>query len=147
MDEDLQVDLVLLNFECDGQADLFRLVAQELFDRGWVTDRYLEELVKREERYPTGLPTEPVQTAIPHVEASEVRHPGLVIVRPRKAVTFIEMGSIDHEVSAQIIFFILPGGSHVAWLASLVKRFQRTQLLSELMEVSTEDAARALFVV
>ncbi|NAW45000.1 PTS sugar transporter subunit IIA, partial [Salmonella sp. gx-f4] len=56
-------DLILTNLECTSKYDFFEKVSIFLEDKGYVTENFKEAIIRREEKYPTGLRTEPYHVA------------------------------------------------------------------------------------
>jgi PTS system galactitol-specific IIA component len=96
---------VLINIDANCKEDVIRLLTELLVKNGYVTPEYYDVLIKREEEYPTGLPTEGVKVAIPHgFSEGSVLKPALGIATLRHPVVFRNMVSRDEEISAEIVF-------------------------------------------
>lgn len=72
--------------EQQDQKSVFKEIAQKLFEKGLVTEEYLDNLIDREENYPTALPLSPIDSslpniAIPHTESQFVNVTRIVPVK------------------------------------------------------------------
>ena len=61
-------ELVFLDFDARDRADCFNKLGVELKARGYVKDSWLGAIKAREESYPTGLPCQAINVAIPHTD-------------------------------------------------------------------------------
>ncbi|VJH02042.1 phosphoenolpyruvate-dependent sugar phosphotransferase system [Streptococcus pneumoniae] len=64
----LQPDLIRLDCSVSKHTELFQMVGKELEEKGYVTNQYLEALLEREQRFPTGLKTRFLNIALPHTD-------------------------------------------------------------------------------
>ena len=64
--------LILTDLDVKNSKELFQIIGNKLFDEGLVTERFTEEIIKREEKYPTGLPTK-IPISLCHTD-SEARY-------------------------------------------------------------------------
>ena len=51
--------------EQQDQKSVFKEIAHKLFEKGLVTEEYLDNLIDREEHYPTALPLSPIDLSLP----------------------------------------------------------------------------------
>jgi PTS system galactitol-specific IIA component len=77
-----------------------------MFRADEVTDAFGRALVEREEKYPTGLPVQPVGVAIPHADPEFVRRPRLAVMTLARPVNFREMGHPSRWVPVQLVIGI-----------------------------------------
>ena len=73
-------ELVLSNYEAKDAEDVFRALADKLFEDGSVKDNYFQAMYNRERSYPTGLPTEEIHVAI-HTQKWS-----MLIIRPSRSL-------------------------------------------------------------
>ena len=65
--------VILLNLEGEKDSEIIQIMAENLVDQGLVKESFVPAILKREDEFPTGLPTEGVSVAIPHTDAEHVR--------------------------------------------------------------------------
>lgn len=102
----LDEDLVLLDYEASSRDDLLKSLGQVLLEKGYVKPSYIQSLIERENRYPTGLDTHGVQVAIPHTNSIHVNKTAVLVAKLKKPIVFKDMANEANEVSAKIIFMI-----------------------------------------
>ncbi|MDR0452948.1 MAG: PTS sugar transporter subunit IIA [Treponema sp.] len=96
---------VLIGVDAGCKEDVIRLLTELLVKSGCVTPEYYDVLIKREEEYPTGLPTEGAKVAIPHgFSEGSVIKPALAIATLKRPVVFRNMVSRDEEIPVEIVF-------------------------------------------
>lgn len=69
-------------------------------------DSFAENVLKREEVFPTGLLINDVGIAIPHTDAEHVNDSQIAFMSLKTPVTFYEMGTADKEISVSLIFML-----------------------------------------
>ena len=98
---------ILVNVEAENKEEVIQILVDLLVANGCVKPEYYSILVSREEQYPTGLPTEGVQVAIPHgCSQGSVLKPSVAIATLARPVTFRNMANKDEELSVGIVFVL-----------------------------------------
>lgn len=96
------------------QEDVFRKVYFDLREKDLVTDDFLDNLIEREQNYPTGLDMSPIDTsypniAIPHTEAEFVKTTRIVPIKLNHPIPFHNMINPAEEFPVAYLFMILNG--------------------------------------
>jgi PTS system galactitol-specific IIA component len=101
-------------------------------------------VLKREEEFPTGLPTQGMAIALPHTEAQHVRQSCMAVGILENPVLFRVMGSPDQEIPVRGVFLlaIADRDSQVLALKQLADLFQDGVTLTRL--AGAPDAERVL---
>ncbi len=134
-------ELVFLDVEASSTEDLFTSIVPEFENMGYVNDEYLEALLEREKVFPTGLPTVPYCVAIPHTDSKYVLKSGIGVVKPKETIRFKEMGSVDGEVDAKYVFFLIieNGSDHIESLQTLINFVMDDSNMKALDEAFTKE--------
>ncbi len=113
----------------DG-ASVITIIGKKLSNAGLVNDNFIEAVISREEKYPTGLPTS-IPVALCHTDPEYVKRSFLTVATLEKPVPFHEMGNPENIQEVKIVFFlgILEKGKHIDILKSIMKLIQSDQLL------------------
>jgi len=137
----LHKELILVGVEAANWQEVLTLLADQLYQAGYVRESYLQAVLERESQFPTGLRTAEVAVALPHTEKEHVLKPAVAVAILRHPVAFGEMGTEDQSVPAEIVFMlsILEPDEQVTWLSRLVSTFQLQGFLSLLK--SSPDSA------
>lgn len=139
----LHQELMFVGVEAASWQEVLTLLANQLYQRGYVRESYLQAVLDRERQFPTGLRTAEVAVALPHTEKEHVLKPAVAVAILAHPVTFGEMGTEDQTVPVEIVFMlsILEPDEQVTWLSRLVSTFQLEGFLPLLK--SAVDSATA----
>jgi PTS system galactitol-specific IIA component len=113
---------------------LLRELSTILERKGYVKDTYLESIITREKRFPTGLKVEDlVNIAIPHTDVENVLKPTMVVVKHSGSsdLRFCRMDEPGDEISVDVVFLLVvkePDG-YVNFLAALTGLFQDAEFI------------------
>ena len=114
-------DAVLFDVHASSRNDLIRQMAAVAIEKGFATEGYAEDVIQREDLYPTGLPTSVLKVAIPHAMVQDhVVVPAIVIARLATPVNFKEMGDGEVDVPIDMAFMLVAKGD-AEYLAVLQK--------------------------
>lgn len=99
------IDLIELAVSKLDQKAIFNSVYETLREKEYVSDHYLDSLVTREERFPTGLITQNMNIALPHTDPEVIKKPFVYICRLNNPIKFKQMGD-NQEIDVQNLFFL-----------------------------------------
>jgi PTS system galactitol-specific IIA component len=136
----LSLDHVLVGVEAADAQAVIRILADLLVQSGHVTPRFVESILKREQTYPTGLPTEPFATAIPHADPDQVNASSISVGVLKSAVQFAQMGtdgSVRLDVLVVFLLAIKERDKQVGLIQQLTMLIQNPSLLQALSEAKT----------
>ena len=104
---------VLINVDAETNEEVIQIMVDLLVKNGFVKPEYYDILISREEKYPTGLPTEGVQVAIPHgCSEGSVLKPAVAVATLVRNVVFRNMANKDEELSVGIVFMLAIVNEH-----------------------------------
>jgi PTS system galactitol-specific IIA component len=121
----LEESFVLIGLRGDSAEEVIRRLAVPLAEAGCVEEAYANDVWRREQTYPTGLPTSPLAVALPHADPDHVLRPALAVGLLATTVHFDQMGS-DPAIPLQV---------KVVFLLALKEREQEAAFLRDLMLV------------
>ncbi len=127
--------LILTDLDVKNSKELFQIIGNRLFDKGLVTERFIEEITKREEKYPTGLPTR-IPISLCHTDSEHVIKPFLTVATLRNPVPFREMGNSSNVQSVKIAFFLglIDKKEHINFLGKILRFVRSEDILKKLYE-------------
>lgn len=119
-----------------------QLAGDALHAAGITDAGFTERCLKREEQYPTGLPTA-VPVAIPHCDASGTDRSGICFVRLEHPVAFGRADLFDGHVETDMIFALAlaKNNQHVQILRALFALFRSPEEQQRLRAMADEEAA------
>jgi len=137
---------VPLGKEVKTSEDAIRVLAEELYQHGYVKDAFKEAVLTRERSFPTGIPTE-IPVALPHADAEYCERPAIALGLLSEPVSFGLMGGEDGEtVETRLVFMISlpdPKGQMVM-IQRLVKLFREKDCLVGLHNTESPLQAKSL---
>ena len=91
---------------------IFKAVYEKLYNLGYVKKDFINNLMEREEKYPTGVSTRPLSrelpnVAIPHTEGQYVNKRLIVPVGLKTPVTFNNMVNPSESFEVKFLFILL----------------------------------------
>lgn len=103
---EIDKDLIMVGLHVETKEEALEKMGRQLFEQGYVTEEFIPSVLKREQEYPTGLPTLPYAIAIPHTDSDKVIEPKIAIATLKETVPFSVMGNSNMEVDVKIIFML-----------------------------------------
>jgi galactitol PTS system EIIA component len=99
--------MIQIGAEAANTEEAIKLLGAMMAKEGFVEEAYWEDVFKREQTFPTGLPTEPIAIAIPHADPERVIKSGIGIAVFTKPVKFRIMGSNEaDELDVPVVFML-----------------------------------------
>lgn len=140
MELQLNEELVFRNIKAGSDKEVLAFLANELYQRGYVKEDYIEAIQLRESEYPTGLPSTQPGVAIPHANFDLVNQTTLAIATLEKAVGFRNMEDNQVILPTKIVIMMAIGEPHgqVEMLQKIVSIIQ-DEPLREQMTAANSD--------
>ena len=91
-------DLVALGIQAEDKETVIKTLSEKLLAQGFVKDSFYQNVLDREEVFPTGLPTI-IPMAICHTESEHVISSAIAVGTVKSPVAFQEMGTPEREQS------------------------------------------------
>ncbi|WP_316669168.1 PTS sugar transporter subunit IIA [uncultured Propionibacterium sp.] len=139
-------ELVHVGLSAADREELFTTMAARLEGLGHVRGTFLQGLLVRESRFPTGLPING-GVAIPHTDPEHVLSSCISIATLARPVMFGQMGGEDETIPVRLVLMLALRGSddHLAVLKKMMTSLQDGAFVGALLaSASAEDiAARA----
>jgi galactitol PTS system EIIA component len=119
------------------KAEAIKILADKLKAEGYVRDGYYENVMKREEVFPTGLPSV-IPIALCHTEAQYVKQSALAVGTLKKPIEFCEMGTPDNFVKVEMIFLLALNDpkEQIPWLQKMMATFKSKEDLEKIKNAS-----------
>ena len=135
----LKEELIKVGLEAKDAEGALRQVAQGFVDAGYAKETYPQAIVDREGVYPTGLPVEAYDSAIPHCNADNLNSTAVAIATLKEPVEMRMMGDPDTVVHPRVFFMlgIAEAHSQVEMLQRVIGCIQDSDLLKQLYACKT----------
>lgn len=131
-------DMVYFDVEAKTWQDVVRILAGHAIEHGYAVEGYAEDVIAREELYPTGLPTAVMKVAIPHAMVQDhVKEAAIVVGKLARPVNFKEMGDGENDVPVEMVCLLVAKGDkhYLAVLQQLISVFAIPAFMTELKAV------------
>lgn len=99
-------DLIQTDVFASTQDEIFEKLSRPLYQFNIVNEGFLEGVRIREQKFPTGLPTEPFGVAIPHTDPGYVKQNAISVGVLRQPITFTVMGTEDETTQVRLVFLL-----------------------------------------
>lgn len=134
-------DAVQLDVAVSDVGEAIRCAGAPLVEAGLVTSGYIDAVVARERRFPTGLPTRPHAIAVPHADPDGVRTPSFAFLRTSAPVSFVEMATVERVLDVRLVLLLaLQSKEQAAILGSLIRALQDESLVDFLATAASSGA-------
>ncbi len=139
-------EIIVLNLKATDSADVITQMGVRVLKAGLVSEDFIEAVIKREQKYPTALPTK-IPVALCHTDAEYLLGSFIGVATLAQPVPFREMGNPTHMQSVEIVFLL---GIAVKWehmdiLKSVLKLIQDEAMLQAIRDA--EDTAEIKKIV
>lgn len=140
-------DILVINAEANDYEEAIRCAGNHLHTQGYVKDDFVNECIKRELLYPTGLPTA-MPIAIPHCSSKFVEKESMCVLRLKNTVDFQRIDDAEQSVSTSLIFNLALKNDeeHVVFLQKFISALgsEEGDFVRDCMTLKCEDVP-ALF--
>jgi len=99
-------NLQVMKLDKESKEEVLKELSNAAINAGYAKPGYLEAILEREEKYPTGLHIPQIEVAIPHADAEWANVPSLTIGLLEHPVTFKPMGGEGGDVAVEIVFML-----------------------------------------
>ena len=142
----LDKDLIFKNLSAKDSKSAINIMASELFEKGLVKEDYINEVISREEVYPTGLYTGDINVAIPHCDYQFVNKKSIAVGILERPIKFKKMDepSEDVEVSIIIMLAIDEPDNHIAYLTKVFQLVQNQDVLKKIYSSNDDQILEIL---
>ena len=134
--------LVVMNLEASDRDDAITKLCAVLEREGYIGSKYCGEVIKRENNYPTGLPSEGVIAAIPHAFSDDCQKTGTAVGILNKPVKFRNIADFDEELDVELVFLLANASGdneHLDELQELMGCMSRPEMLKAIKNAKSED--------
>jgi len=125
-----------------NQKEAIWFLCSKMVEQKFVTDEYFDHVIAREAIHPTGLPTLPVASAVPHADPIGVCQTGIALAVLNRPVTFNAMDNPKQELDVSIVFLMsFIKGDQVAVLRWISNVLGNQQIVKEIAGVKDAGSA------
>lgn len=136
--------LVYEDLDYENNEELLKFLAQELHKKEYVGAGYMDALLERESKYPTGIYTGEINVALPHVDYDEVYKSSISISTFKDPVHFNRMDNPAQKLEVNIVFLLTIKSSenHLEVLSKLSQLISDQNKLKELLSCDKQEVEK-----
>ena len=142
MDQEIQIvrECILPHYEAFRKEDIILELSKRMRKRNLVEADFQEAVMKREQKYPTGLLIGKHNITIPHTEPQYVKAPCIGIATLKNRVSFHRMDACDELVDVDVVLLLALGQAHthMEMLSKIILMCQDEVFIEELMQAEQE---------
>ncbi|MDJ0756552.1 MAG: PTS sugar transporter subunit IIA [Ardenticatenaceae bacterium] len=138
----LEPTAILTQITCGDKREVIERLGERLMAAGYVKDGFLDGVLDREGKMPTGLPLDgESNAAIPHTDVIHVERPGVAVATLNQPVTFQNMIEPDEPVAVRLVFLLAlkEPKSQVEMLQEIAEILQDGDKVSRLLNAQTPN--------
>lgn len=112
-------DMIFINpeIQSNDQQGVIQFLCGKMAEKGYVTGEYSEQVIAREKIHPTGLPTLPFASAVPHADPVGVNSSGIALAVLEKPVVFQAIDNPKKALDVYLVFLMsFAKGDQIAML-------------------------------
>jgi len=139
-EEVVNEELVFVQESFGDYKEVIRYLSTHLREKDFVKQEFMNEVLKRELKNPTGLYLGDINVAIPHTEAKYVNKSGIAIATLKTPIKFRKMDDPEETIPVHIVFLIAVNNpkNYVKLLSKLTSSFSDKVFVKSLY--STRDS-------
>ncbi len=124
-----------------SQRELLQFLYDQAKRSGHVTDDFLERLLQREEKFPTGLELPGYNVSIPHTDAECVKKEFIAIATLNTPIPFYLMEDKGKQADVSLVFMLGLKNPHdqLEVLKELIGLIQDKDKVAQLVSASSKD--------
>jgi PTS system galactitol-specific IIA component len=103
---EIRVENIRIRLRASSATEVIQVLGSLLFEHGYVKETFVQAVLDREAKFPTGLQTQALGFAIPHTDTEHVLKPAVAIATLEKPVAFKAMGTEEAEVQAELVIML-----------------------------------------
>lgn len=134
-------DLIEINLEATDNKEVIEKLSAILLEKGLVKTNYKNEVLKREENFPTGLNSGYISFAIPHTEAKFVNKTAIAVGVLKDTVSFKKMENKNETIDVKLVFLLAVNdpNNQVKVLQKLMEGLQRKNLVDSITKSESKE--------
>lgn len=137
----IRKELLFPNIKAKSFQEAISIVGNEMYKKSYVKETYIDAVIEREKKYPTGLSLGDYGIAIPHTDREHVRHSVLGVSTLEEPITVYSMIEPEKEIRINLIFLMAvedPEGQ-VSMLKKLMTVLQDKDLLQRIESAKNKE--------
>ena len=134
-------DLIEINLEAVDNKEVIEKLSKILLEKNLVKSNYKDEVLKREDNFPTGLNSGYIRFAIPHTEAKFVNKTAMAVAVLKDTVSFNKMENKNENLDVKLVFLLAVNdpNNQVKVLQKLMGGMQNKELVDTIINSRSKE--------
>lgn len=120
--------LCFAEVDVEDSEEIIGYLSKQLYQKGYVKEKFEQEVIKMKNVFLTALPTTGYKVAIPHTDSEYVNKSVIAIASLKNPVLFNVMGSPKEELPVNVVF-----------LLAIKEKEKQVEIISQLIENIIKD--------
>lgn len=100
----VEPNCIFLDAEVKNFEEVIQLIGEQFIAKGIAKETYIDAVIQREKVYPTGLPANGYNIAIPHTDSGHILRPSVGVIVTKEPIEVSMMGSPETKLACQLFF-------------------------------------------
>ena len=141
----IQNELINIAKDDLDYKEVIKYLGKTFLNKEYIKEEYINDVLTREESFPTGLKLQNMGIAIPHANPDNVLKNGISILKLKNPVRFSNMETGDDVyVSMAFMLALKDPNDHLKMLQSLFVMFQQEDVMDELINAPSKDKIKSI---
>lgn len=139
-------DVIILN-GLHTKEEVIKKMSDYLLEKGYINEKYYKATIEREKKFPTGLSTEPIGTALPHSDAENVLKAAVLLGVLDNTVEFTDMGNSENKLDVGIVFLMALKGENnqINYLRNIANFSKNKSNVMKIYNETDKEEIRKIF--
>lgn len=134
-------DLIYNNLKAKTNMEVIETMATTLYEKGFVKEKFIESIMKREEDFPTGIPSDGIKIALPHSDYKFVKRSAISVASLEVPIEFNSMEEPSKALPVRVVIMLAldkPNG-HLEMLSKLTLLMKDRKKLTMIAEAKSKN--------
>jgi len=141
------MDMIFINLKAENNQEVLTTLGTALFTGGYVDEGYINAVISRESKFPTGLNIDGnIKVAIPHADSCYVNEGQIVFASLENPVKFNNIENPEMQLDVNLVFMlaIKDPNKQAETLQKLMGMFENKDTLKQLTQCVTQREAKII---
>jgi activator of the mannose operon (transcriptional antiterminator) len=143
----LDEELIFKDLTANKASDVIKLMGSALIKKRIVKDSFIDAVIEREKKFPTGLNT-PIPIALPHADSSFTIKEGFSVAVLKQPVDFRDMGNSQNILKVKLVLMpvLLPNGIYDAVFYQLLEDMRNIKIARKILLSKDSKEAKEVII-
>ena len=137
---------IYLDIEAKDHTELFTKMAEIFKKKGYVKESYLDAIIEREKKYPTGFEFDGYNIGLPHTDAEHISVQKIILIRLKNEIEYREVVT-NKKIPIKIFIMLLikNGEDQTTILGKLIEIIGEKEFYRKVSEAKKVEDLKELY--